>query len=86
MGVLANAIIYFVQVVNFLILARVIMSWVIKDFSNPIVQFIFQVTEPILMPFRKLLERIGLGGTIDFSPIVAMLAIQFIANALLRAL
>jgi len=84
MSIMANAIIYFVQVVNFLILLRVIMSWVVRDYSHPFVQFIYQVTDPILKPFRDLLEKFGVGGMVDFSPIFAMISIQIIANMLLR--
>ncbi|MCK5762669.1 MAG: YggT family protein [Clostridiales bacterium] len=64
-----------------LILARVLMSWFVKDLRNPIAMFIYQITEPILSPIRDLLKKLGIGGTmLDFSPIVALLLIQFIAN------
>lgn len=81
---LAVAISKFTQVVYYLILARVIMSWVVRDLSNPIARFIYQVTEPILAPCRELLNKFGIGGRIDFSPIVVILGMQIIANALIR--
>lgn len=75
------AVYYFVRVINMLILARVLMSWFVKDLRNPIAMFIYQITEPILSPIRDLLKKLGIGGTmLDFSPIVALLLIQFIAN------
>lgn len=77
---------YFLSVINFLIFARVMMSWIVKDYSHPIVQFIYQVTEPILAPIRAFLTRIGIGGMLDFSPIVAMLLVQLLGNYILRAL
>jgi YggT family protein len=80
MDIIKVSVYYFVNVVNYLILARVIMSWFVRDYSNPIVQFIFQITEPILSPFRELLRKIGVGGMLDFSPIVALLVIQFLAS------
>ncbi|OPL08010.1 MAG: hypothetical protein AVO33_02745 [delta proteobacterium ML8_F1] len=80
MEIIKVSVYYFVNVVNYLILARVIMSWFVRDYSNPIVQFIYQITEPILAPFRELLRKIGVGGMLDFSPIVALLFIQFLAS------
>ena len=75
------AVYYFVRVINMLILARVLMSWFVKDLRNPIAMFIYQITEPILAPIRDLLKKLGIGGTmLDFSPIVALLLIQFIAS------
>ena len=68
---------------NFLIFARVMMSWIVRDHSNPIVQFIYQVTEPILAPIRSFLVRLGIGGMLDFSPIVAMLLIQLLGGFIL---
>lgn len=74
---------YFISVMNFLIFARVMMSWIVKDYSHPIVQFIYQVTEPILAPIRSFLTRIGIGGMLDFSPIVAMLLLQMVGRMVL---
>jgi YggT family protein len=63
------------------IFARVILSWVNADPYNPIVRFIYNITEPVLAPIRQLLptERIG----IDFSPFVVILIIQLIQRVLL---
>jgi YggT family protein len=80
MNIFKIAVYQFVQVINFLILIRVLMSWVVRDYRNPIARFIYQVTEPILAPFRNLLQRFGVGGTLDFSPILAMLTVEVIAN------
>ncbi|MGB3367352.1 MAG: YggT family protein [Acidaminobacteraceae bacterium] len=77
---------YFLSVMNFLIFARVMMSWIVKDYSNPIVQLIYQVTEPILGPIRMVLTKVGVGGTLDFSPIVAMLLIQMLGGFVLGLL
>jgi YggT family protein len=63
------------------IFARVILSWVNADPYNPIVRFIYNITEPVLAPIRQLLptERIG----IDFSPFIVILIIQLIQRVLL---
>ncbi|MFH1577846.1 MAG: YggT family protein [Candidatus Omnitrophota bacterium] len=68
-----------------LILARVLISWVNPDPNNPIVQFLYKVTEPILYPIKRFIPldfRIG----IDISPIIAFLAIMFLKSFLVRTL
>lgn len=72
------------QILFFLILGRVLMSWIPLftqkplDFSNPIVRFLFEVTEPILAPIR----RYTMVGMIDLSPIVVIILIQVITAIL----
>jgi YggT family protein len=53
------------------------------DPRNPIVQFLYRSTEPILRPFRRLLPP-GRTGGIDFSPLLVILAIIFIRTFLSR--
>jgi YggT family protein len=59
-----------------IIIARALVSWVNPDPRNPIVQFLNRVTEPVLAPLRRRLPTWQWG--IDFSPLVAILAIYFI--------
>ncbi|WP_456325087.1 YggT family protein [Desulfonauticus submarinus] len=66
-----------------LIIIRALISWVNPDPYNPIVRFLISVTEPVLYPIRK---RLPLLGGIDFSPIVAILAIIFIQTFLVQSL
>lgn len=61
-----------------LIIVRAILSFVGSDSRHPVVPLVIQLTEPVLGPIRR---RLPTPGGIDFSPIVAILAI-----ALLRAL
>ncbi|MFC1935170.1 YggT family protein [Chloroflexota bacterium] len=65
------------------IFARVILSWFHTGAGNPIVQFIFAVTEPILAPIRRFVPRFGM---LDLSPMIALILIVIIQNILLRAL
>ncbi|OQX81672.1 MAG: hypothetical protein B6D56_01735 [Candidatus Omnitrophica bacterium 4484_70.1] len=68
-----------------LILIRALISWVNPDPYNPIVQFLYKTTEPILYPIRKILPlnfKIG----IDISPLIAFLAIIFLRSFLVRTL
>lgn len=76
--------IYFLNLVVFLILARAIMSWIVRDLSNPIAAFIYQVTEPLLMPFRLIVQKLGYQGMIDFSPILLIITIQLLTSFVQR--
>jgi YggT family protein len=57
------------------IILRIILSWVSPDPRNPVVQLVGQITEPVMAPARKLLPPMG---GLDLSPIIVLLAIQFI--------
>ena len=62
---------------TFLVLARVILSWVSHNPSNPIIAWIYRVTDPVLEPIRQLLP--SLGG-IDFSPILVLFLLRMVEN------
>lgn len=68
-----------------LILIRALISWVSPDPYNPIVQFLYKTTEPVLYPVRKILP-FGLRFGIDISPIIAFLIIIFLKSFLVRTL
>jgi len=67
-----------------IIIAQAVISWVNPNPYNPIVRFLYAATEPILYPIRRKLP-ISFGG-IDFSPMVAILAIIFLQKFLVKAL
>ncbi len=67
-----------IQVYSYLILIRVIMSWVISDPYNKIYYFLVSITEPLLGPIRKLLPAMGL----DLSPIIAFFLLNLVSNIL----
>ncbi len=75
------------QILFFLILARVIISWIPMftnrplDYSNPILKLIFDLTEPLLAPLRRFLMI----GMIDLSPIALIIIIQVISGVLAGA-
>jgi len=66
---------------NLAILARVLLSWVRVDPYNPLVQLLFQITEPILEPFRRFIPPIGM---IDVSPIVAIVVLQIVQSVIVN--
>ncbi len=87
--VLLNAINTFFQIIVYLILGRAILSWFVRTPYGSLYKFytaILQITEPILSPCRRLLSRFGLSGTIDFSPIVAIIGLSLIQNLIISVL
>ncbi len=80
---MANTLVSLISLVStlfyLLILARIIFSWVQVDRYNPVVNMIYQLTEPVLAPIRNLLPAMG---TFDFSPLVALLLMEVVARVL----
>lgn len=67
-----------------IVIARAVLSWVNPDPYNPIVRFIYKITEPVLYPIRRKFP-IGFGG-IDFSPVIVFLIIIFLQTFIVRSL
>jgi YggT family protein len=67
---------------TFVIFVRIILSWFPINPSGPLGQvtrLLFQVTEPVLGPARRIIPSIG---PIDISPIVVVVALGFVQNFL----
>jgi len=81
---MVQVIVYFLQLLMFAIFARVIVSWIAPQggTNNPIVNLIYQITDPILLPFRRILPRVGM---FDFTPMFAMITIVVIMRVLQAA-
>jgi YggT family protein len=67
------------QILWFAILIRVILSWFPVDPSNPLIRILWEITEPVLAPFRRVIPKIGM---FDLSPIAAFLVIGILAQYL----
>ncbi len=67
-------------VIEFVIFARVIVSWLPIPRDNQLIRLLYQLTEPILGPIRSLVQKSAIGGNtmLDFSPIIAWLIIRVI--------
>lgn len=72
------------QLYMWIIIIRALLTWVNPDPHNPIVQFLYSITEPVLLRVRQLIPMSGIG--IDFSPIVVLLAIVFIEEFVVNSL
>ena len=71
------------DMLQILILIRVLLSWVLHDPLSQFSIFILSVTEPILGPIRNNIP-LNSGG-IDFSPIAAFFIIGFLKKVILFA-
>lgn len=78
LGALATVLNLVLTLYMWVIIARAVLSWVSPDPYNPIVRFIYNVTEPVLAQIRRRLP-VSFSG-IDFSPIIVLLLIIFLQN------
>jgi len=78
LGALATVLNLILTLYMWVIIARAVLSWVSPDPYNPIVRFIYNVTEPVLSQIRRRLP-VSFSG-IDFSPIIVLLLIIFLQN------
>jgi YggT family protein len=67
-----------------IIIARAILSWVNPDPYNPIVRFLYSITEPVLYAIRRRIPAFF--GGIDFSPMIVILILIFLQNFLVPSL
>ena len=73
----------FFQLYSFVILARVLMSWVNIDPYSPVARTIYDLTEPVLAPVRNLMPA---AGGLDFSPIIVLVLLQVIESMVVMML
>ncbi len=82
MGILSSLAIildFLLGIYIWMILIRVLLSWVSPDPYNPIVRGLAQITDPVLVPLRRLIPPLG---GLDLSPIVALLGISALQRLL----
>ena len=78
---LETLIYYAAQALTLLIIVRALLSWVPSlDYGHPVIRAIVRVTDPVLLPIRRLIPPLG---GIDVTPIVALLLIQLASRLLL---
>ena len=81
-GSVIQLLVTLVQLYSFVILARIVLSWFPNvDRSNAIVQFLVQVTDPVLIPARRIIPPLGM---IDISPIVVIIGLHILRTVLLN--
>nr|MBF0221750.1 YggT family protein [Desulfobulbaceae bacterium] len=81
---LATLLSFILNAYMWILIGRAVISWVNADPNNPIVRFLYEVTEPVLVRIRRVLPLYG--GGIDFSPMILIMAIIFLQQFLVTTL
>ena len=91
MFLIANLLVAAAQILDYvlwayawILLGRVIISYINADPNNPLTRFLYSATEPVLERVRAKLPLSS--GGFDFSPIVVWLAVMFLQRFLVRSL
>ncbi len=83
MDFIAQFIFFVIQVLTWAIFIRAILSWFPVSRDNTMVTLLMQVTDPILLPIRRVVPTIA---NIDITPLVAIFLLQFLGEFLIRLL
>ena len=69
-----------ISALQLIMLLRAIMSWLPFDDSSPLFRFAYIVTEPVILPVRNIMEKIGFlsGLPIDLSFLVTYMLLSFV--------
>lgn len=67
----------FLKIIFWSMIISVILSWVAPGSRSPGAELVYQITEPVLAPFRRLIPNLG---GLDISPIFAFIAIQLLQS------
>lgn len=70
-----------VYIYRILIIGYILLSWLPNARESFIGEWLGKLVEPYLTPFRRVIPPIG--GMLDISPIVALLALQFVAMGII---
>ena len=70
----------FVTALWLLVIGRVLLSWVNPRFEGPVARFLYDTTEPLLAPIRRVLPSTGM---FDLSALVLLLALGVLLRVVL---
>jgi YggT family protein len=79
--VISNFVELLTLVLTLLILGRVLVSWAQPTGGGGLTAFLYQVTEPILAPIRRIIPATG---GFDWSPMIAILLLSVLRLAFQR--
>lgn len=71
------------QVYDWLIFIRIILSFVRHNPYNPLIRFVYEITEPVFGFFRRFIPPVGM---LDFSPLVAFFVLELLRQLVLSLL
>lgn len=70
------------EIFYWMMIARVILSWVPIGYNSKIVAYIYEITDVLLRPIKRYLPT-TIGG-VDFSPIIGIFALDFLRRLVLK--
>ena len=79
MGFLFGFIRFLCEVLTLIIILRAILSWLSPRPTNRLAIILYQLTEPLLSPLRRIIPRVGM---FDLTPLVAIILLQLITSLL----
>ncbi len=74
-GIIINFIDILTKVLFWAIIIRAVLSWFAPSSATSFLRILFDLTEPILAPIRRVLPPLG---GIDFSPLLALILLQLV--------
>ncbi|MEW6572685.1 MAG: YggT family protein [Bacillota bacterium] len=83
MGFLIRTVDVAFDVYTLLIFVRVLLSWVRHNPYQPVIRFVYDVTDPYLRFFRRFIPPVGM---VDLSPIIALIMLQVLKGILVQVL
>jgi len=81
MSIIISPILMILNIYSYIVIIAALLSFVNPDPYNPIVQFVYKLTEPVFSFIRKYVPFIVYAG-IDLSPLLVLVAISIINNIL----
>ncbi len=82
---LVNLVHTVINIYIWIVIISALLSFVRPDPYNPVVQTLYRLTEPVYARIRRKMPFVLVSG-IDFSPLVVILALQFLDTFMMRAL
>ena len=82
MTVVVNFILILCQVLSIAIIIRIVLSWFVRP-NNPAMVVLYQITEPVLAPLRRIIPNIGM---LDLTPLVAIIIFSWVIPLLVTLL
>jgi len=71
-----------IDLMSFAILARILLSWIRSPGAGRLKLFLYDITEPLLSPFRRSIFRIGM---VDLSPVIVLILLDVSRSVLIFA-
>ena len=83
-NIIKNITLALLSVLDLAMLGRAILSWIDPMSDGPLASFLYTITEPIILPFRKLFEKMNwfVGVPIDMAFFFAMISIMILQTLL----